>query len=221
MIMRWHDIEVTLEMVARDRKPVVVLDLDDVVFDTMSTIVKYVNIAYDRDYHISQARLWSIEYSPWVKDGTMTFMEAVEVFRIVAKQLIPLRTDAYKGIMRMLEKGAQVMFLTKRTVYIEQAAIDNLRKYGLGNMPFINAPFEKGGKHRVLHSLVEKGGHVLMFVDDSPYNLEETHRMGFPVVKWNMPYNKTAPSDFTVSSWSELVVLFEYLLHKYLMLFFA
>ena len=219
--MKWNDIEVVIRDVVRHKKPIVVLDLDDVVFDTMNTIVSYINKKYGKHYSLMQSRRWSIAYAPWVKDGTLPFDEAVQIFRHVAKNMIPLRDRARWGIQYMLEQGAFVMFLTKRTVYIEEAARENLKMYGLGHLPFVNAPFEKRGKERVLKCLHNMGGKILMFVDDSPHNLEETHRMGFPVVKWNMPYNKTAPADYTVSSWIELIGLFEYLMNKYKHLFFA
>jgi predicted secreted acid phosphatase len=219
--MKWHDIEVVLDTVVVEKKPIVVLDLDDVVFDTMNAIVRYVNATYGRNYDITHARRWSIAYAPWVKDGTVPYHEAVQIFRKVAKAMIPLREGAREGIFYMQEHGAQVLFLTKRTVYIEEAARKNLAMYGLGDFPFINAPFERGGKERVLRRLYMKGGRIVMFVDDSPHNLEETHRMGFPIVRWDMPYNKMAPCDFSVSSWYELILLFEYLMNKYHRLFFA
>jgi predicted secreted acid phosphatase len=219
--MRWHDIEVVLDSIVITKRPIVVLDLDDVVFDTMQAIVNYVNKTYGKNYSINEARRWSIAYAPWVKDGTVPFHEAVQIFRKVAKAMIPLRKGAQEGIFYMQEQGAQVMFLTKRTIYIEEAAKKNLALYGLDDFPFVNAPFERGGKERVLRRLYMKGARIVMFVDDSPHNLEETHRMGFPVVRWDMPYNKMAPCDFSVSSWRELIILFEYLMNKYHRLFFA
>ncbi len=219
--MRWHDIELVLEQVVQTKRPIVVLDLDDVVFDTMRTIVDYINKTYGRNYVLSDAKRWSIAYAPWVRDGTLSYNDAVNIFRKVAKDMIPLRDGAKEGILHMIRCGATVMFLTKRTVYIEEAARKNLSMFGLGNIPFINAPFVKKGKEMVLRSLIFKGGRVVMFVDDSPHNLEETHRMGFPIVRWDMPYNRTAPSDFSVTSWHELILLFEYLMNKYHRLFFA
>ena len=219
--MRWHDIEIVLRHVAMDKKPIVVLDLDDVVFDTLTAIVNYVNETYGKNYSLHLSRRWSIAHAPWVKDGTVPFAEAVWIFRKVAKQMIPLREGAKKGILHIIESGANVLFLTKRTLYIEDAAKENLAIYGLGHIPFVNAPFEKGGKERVLRRLRQLGGNILMFVDDGPHNLEETHRMGFTLVKWDMPYNKTAPADFVISHWRDLIPLFEYLLHKYSHLSFA
>ena len=219
--MRWHDIEIVLRQVSMEGKPIVVLDLDDVVFDTLTAIVRYVNETYGRNYSPHLSRRWSIAHAPWVRDGTVPFSEAVWIFRKVAKQMIPLREGAREGIFHIMESGASVLFLTKRTLYIEDAARQNLAIYGLGHIPFVNAPFERGGKERVLRRLGQLGGDILMFVDDGPHNLEEAHRMGFPLVKWDMPYNKTAPADFAVSHWRDLISLFEYLLHKYRSLSFA
>ncbi len=213
--MRWNDIEIVLMHVVMEKKPIVVLDLDDVVFDTLTAIVNYVNNTYGKKYSPHLSRRWSITHAPWVKDGTVPFSEAVWIFRKVARQMIPLREGAREGILHFIESGASVLFLTKRTLYIEDAARENLAMYGLAYIPFVNAPFERGGKERVLRRLRQLGGDILMFVDDGPHNLEETHRMGFTLVKWDMPYNKTAPADFSVSHWRDLIPLFEYLLHKH------
>ena len=205
--MDWREIEFVLKSVVEKSRggPVVILDLDDVVFDTMPSIVRYINARFGTDYKVADVRSWHIPSEPWVRDGYVTPHDAVWIFRRVAMEGIPPKPWAVHGVRRLAE-FATVLFLTKRTHYIEEAARKNLEEIGLGGYPFVNAPFVRGGKLMVIRRLLELGGNVALVADDGPYNLEELFGV-VPTVGFRMPYNRVAPADWWVSGWLEFVPL--------------
>lgn len=211
--MEWREIVFVLKEVVEmaNGGPIVVLDLDDVVFDTMPTIVKYINGRFGTHYRVTDVRSWHIPSEPWVRDGYISPEDAVWLFRKVAMRGVPPKPGAVKGVRRLSE-FATILFLTKRTLYIEEAARRNLEEIGLGGYPFINAPFVRGGKLMVVRELLKLGGFVAIMADDGPHNLEELFGV-VPLVGFRMPYNRVAPADYWVREWLEFVPV---VIHRFL-----
>lgn len=111
-----------------------------------------------------------------------------------------------EALLRAIEKGYRIRIITQRasTSILTQNVkadilIDTIEWLNLNEIPFHEICFVED-KHLVAADL---------YIEDAPHHLQAYHEVGFSAIKFNHEYNKNSPSEYSISSWSELDLILE------------
>lgn len=191
------------------KKPVIVVDIDGVLFETPIDAVKAYNQAYGASYNVSDIFNFNAEHdkSKFVVDGEDQFHK----FQHVTEQY--RQVSGVRKALERLSKRARIVALTSRNYEMFYKSTKRVIEAQFGNLIsdvyFTTEP--SNDKHREKGEIVkELGGTVL--VDDAVKYCESAVRYGLSAVLIPQPYNKTGHSyslKWRAEDWEHAVKLIE------------
>jgi len=196
------------EQVATE-KPVVVVDIDGVLFNTPADAVTAANEKHGTNYATSDIFNHNAEH-----DRTKFVIDGEDQFHNFQLNTANYRQiDGAKSALQHLAKRATIIALTSRNYDMfyditKQAVHDHFGN-SISEVYFTTAP--SNDQHREKGEIVkELGGKVL--VDDAVKYCESAVAHGLPAVLLAQPYNETGhswPPEYRATDWDDAVRLVE------------
>jgi uncharacterized HAD superfamily protein len=190
-------------------KPIVVVDIDGVLFETPIDAVAAANLAHSLSYNVSDIFNYNAEH-----DKTKFVLKGEDLFH--AFQLDTARYRQVKGARKALErlaKRARIVALTSRSYdKFYDATLAVIKKHFgdlIDDVYFTTEPLND--RHREKGEIVkELGGAVL--VDDAVKYCESAVAHGVPAVLIPQPYNETGhnyAANYRAKDWADAVRIIE------------
>ncbi len=201
---------------AMTKTPLIVVDIDGVLFNTPADAVMASNAAHGTAHDVTD-----IFDHDAVHDKTKFVVGGVDQF--YTHQLDAVNYSQVAGaraaLQRLRQKGARIVALTSRNPEmfrdVTVAAIDSHFGIGEGDDKLIQGVLFAGnpvvGQHRKKGEMIkELGGDIL--VDDAVRHCQDAERYGVPAILLAQPYNAAGhdwPPEKRAASWAEAEQLIE------------
>lgn len=180
----------------RPNPPVLALDLDGVVVDLTTEIIRRL---VDEGH---PAPNWTNPPTFSWKDSACGLtveagIRAHELFDSVEPYLTaPALTGAVEAVKEILAAGWRVVVVTQRPHEARVATHNWLSRHGLGKLPVTIT----GAKAE----LAVRNGYTIA-IDDAGHHIAAYRMAGVPCIAWDAPYNRDARAMFRATDWSDVL----------------
>jgi len=195
-------------------KPIIVVDIDGVLFETTNDTVTAVNKEHGTAFTVTDLFNHHAEH-----DKSKLVINGEDQYHKLQHNVDQYReVDGAKQVLERLSTRAQIIALTSRNYdkFFEstQKVIGDRFGEVISEVYFTTQP--SSDQHREKGEIVkELGGAIL--IDDAVKYCESAIKYGIPAVLISQPYNKVGhdyPKDFTASNWQEAAEIIERVLDK-------
>ena len=195
------------------QKPIVVVDIDGVLFNTPVDAVASYNKKYSSNYKVSDIFNHHAEHDK--KRFVVNDEDQFHAFQLNISQY--KEVEGAKRAIDRLAKKAKIIALTSRNYDKFYIVTNQIIKDYFGNsiseVYFTTQP--SSTKHREKGEIVkELGGNVL--IDDAVKYCESAIAFGIPAILMRQAYNISGhgfPKEYTADNWSQAIVLVEKILN--------
>jgi uncharacterized HAD superfamily protein len=191
------------------QKPIVVVDIDGVLFDTPIDAVAAANVTHGTTHHVNDIFNYNAEHDKTKfvisgEDQFHTFQHSTGRYREV---------QGARNALQRLAKRAKIIALTSRNYATFSHSTREVIAKHFGNLIsevyFTTEPLSE--KHREKGEIVKELGGSLL-VDDAVKYCESAVAHGVPAVLIAQPYNQSGhnyPTEYRATNWDDAVRIIE------------
>ena len=190
----------------KKKQPVIVFDIDGVLFSTPSDAVKHSNNIHGTSHDVTDVFDHNAVHNEeiFIVNGVDQFWS----FQKLVEMYTPTK-DAQNAVTK-LSKFAKLIALTSRSYdMFYESTNEAIHKFFGDAISEIYFTTSKGsginGRNKG-EMIIELGGDLL--IDDAVKHCESCRKIGIPAILFSQPYNKKGhayPTELTAANWDEVI----------------